>query len=244
MVKKRPLIGCTTYRKVTSQDPLIVVDGLMPTYTGAILAAGGLPVMIPLTLSDEDLRDLFSQLDGLLLPGGGDIDPQVYGGSRENAAVYGIDEIRDRVELLMARTAVEEEKPLLAICRGHQILNVALGGSLWEDVLELMPNAQKHAYFRGHARNLTAHDVRICEDSRLYNVMGVDHKAVNSIHHQGIKRLGAHLTPTAYAADGLIEGIEIQDHRFALGVQWHPEEFYDQDPQTLALFQAFVSACL
>jgi putative glutamine amidotransferase len=143
----------------------------------------------------------------------------------------------------MAKTAVEEEKPLLAICRGHQILNVALGGSLWEDVLELMPNAQKHAYFSGHARDLVAHDVRICEESRLYNIMGTDNKAVNSIHHQGIKRLGAHLTPIAYAADGLIEGIEIQDHRFAMGIQWHPEEFYGQDKQTLALFEAFVNAC-
>lgn len=242
MNSKRPLIGCTTYRKITSQDPLIMVDGLMPTYTGAVLAAGGLPVMIPLTMNDEDLMDLFAQLDGLLLPGGGDIDPQLYGGSPDNAAVYGIDDTRDHVELLLAKKAVDTDKPLLAICRGHQVLNVALGGSLWEDVLELMPNAQRHAYFRGNPRDLQAHDVRIQEKSRLFEIMQVDCKAVNSIHHQGIKRLGSHLTPTAFAADGLIEAIEIQDHRFALGVQWHPEEFYRQDEQTLALFQAFVDS--
>lgn len=243
MALKRPLIGCTTYRKVTSQDPFIMIDGLMPTYTNAVLAAGGLPVMIPLTLGDTDLLELLDQLDGLLLPGGGDIDPQVYGGNRDNAAVYGVDNNRDRVELLLAKQAVEQEKPLLAICRGHQVLNVALGGSLWEDVFELMPNAQKHAYFHGYARDLISHDVRICEDSRLNSIMGVNSKAVNSLHHQGIKRLGAHLTPVAYAADGLIEGVEIQDHRFAMGLQWHPEEFYSRDTQTLALFQAFVGAC-
>lgn len=242
MPTKRPLIGCTTYRKTTSQDPLIMVDGLMPTYTGAVLAAGGLPIMIPLTMNDNDLLDLFEQLDGILLPGGGDIDPNRYGGSIDNAAVYGIDETRDHVELFLAKQAVDNDKPILAICRGHQVLNVALGGSLWEDVLELMPNAHKHAYFRGHPRNLHAHDVRIQENSKLFDVMQVDCKSVNSIHHQGVKRLGSHLTPTAFAADGLIEGIEIQDHRFAVGVQWHPEEFFKEDEQTLSLFKAFVDS--
>lgn len=243
MAVKRPLIGCTTYRRVVSEEPKIEIDGLMPTYTSAILAAGGLPVMIPLTYDDETLVTLFAELDGVLLPGGGDIDPLRYGGSPDNAAVYGVNPLRDHVEIFMAQKAVEAGKPLLAICRGHQVLNVALGGSLWEDVLELMPNAQRHAYFHGYERNLLAHSVRICDDSKLHYIFGSVEKAVNSIHHQGIKRLGAGLTPTAYAPDGLIESVELREHPFALGVQWHPEEFFGTDRNTLALFEAFVAAC-
>jgi putative glutamine amidotransferase len=242
MNTKRPLIGCTTYRRQVSADPEIWIDGLMPTYTSALLAAGAIPVLIPLTLAQPDLLELFTQLDGVLLPGGGDIDPARYGG-QHHPTLYGIDPLRDEVEVFVAQQAVAQDKPLLAICRGHQMLNVALGGSLWEDVLDLMPEAHRHAYFQGFPRSLLSHEVHLAADSRLARILGQSHKPVNSLHHQGIRTLGANLRPMAHAADGLIESIEVVDHRFAIGVQWHPEEFFQTDTATLALFQAFVEAC-
>ena len=239
---KRPLIGCTTYRRQVSVNPDIWIDGLMPTYTAALLAAGAIPVLIPLTLKQDDLLDLLAQLDGVLLPGGGDIDPARYAG-QSHPTLYGIDPLRDEVEIFVAQQAVTQDKPLLAICRGHQLLNVALGGSLWEDVLDLMPEAHRHAYFQGYPRNLLSHEVQITADSRLAHILGQHHKPVNSLHHQGIRQLGANIRPMAYASDGLVESIEVIDHRFAIGVQWHPEEFFQTDQATLGLFEAFVTAC-
>lgn len=243
MHQHRPLIGLTTYRKQASAQPLIEVDGLMPTYTTAVLQAGGLPVMIPLTLSEADLQDLFAILDGIILPGGGDIAPERYGGDPNNK-IYGVDETRDRIEFWLAREAVRREKPVLGVCRGHQVLNVALGGTLWEDVFDLMPDALMHAYFRGYARDMLTHTVEICPDSHLARLMGAQEaKPVNSIHHQGVRELAAELRATAYAPDGLIEGIEVPGHPFAVGVQWHPEEFTHRDDEMLALFKGLVEAC-
>ncbi len=186
---RRPLIGLTTYRKQVSDLPHLAIDGLMPTYTSAILKAGGLPVLIPLTLEEADLEALFDRLDGILLPGGGDIAPALYGGE-ENSKIYGIDEGRDRIELWLARRAIETDRPLLGVCRGHQVLNVALGGTLWEDVLDLMPGAIMHAYFRGYARDMLTHSVELCQGSHLARLMGQhEAKPVNSLHHQGIKVL-------------------------------------------------------
>lgn len=243
MPKKRPLIGLTSYRKVVTQDPLLEINGLNPAYTKAISAAGGLPVMIPLYLDEASLLELFEQLDGLLMPGGGDINPLHYGGTMHET-VYGIDNTRDQVELLLARKAVETDKPFLGICRGHQMLNVALGGSLWEDVHSLMPNGTRHAYFQGFPRDRISHQVNIEPHSGLGKLWAVPTKAVNSLHHQGVKELGRGLRPTAYAADdGLIEGTELPGHRFVMSVQWHPEEFFHTDRPTLSLFEAFVQAC-
>jgi putative glutamine amidotransferase len=123
------------------------------------------------------------------------------------------------------------------------MLNVALGGSLWEDVLDLMPEAHRHAYFQGHPRDMLTHEVHLTADSRLARILGQSHKPVNSLHHQGIRELGANLRPMARATDGLIESVEVIDHRFAIGVQWHPEEFFRTDKATLGLFEAFVHAC-
>ncbi len=242
-MRQRPLIGCTTYRKEAVIGYPIDIDGLMPTYSNAIVAAGGLPVLIPQSLSTAELDLLLNEVDGLLIPGGGDIEPSRYAGQGHDK-IYGVDPTRDEIELFLAREAVARDKPILAICRGHQIMNVAQGGTLWEDVLDMMPGAERHAYFIGYDRHRISHDVRICESSRLADIFQSDQQSVNSLHHQGIKRLGASLTPVAYAPDGLIEGIEIQDHRFAVGVQWHPEELCGRQPGATALFKAFVAACL
>ncbi len=238
---RKPLIGCTTYRKTAGQSPPIEIIGLMPSYLDAVVAAGGIPVMIPLGLSDEDLLAAMQRMDGILLPGGGDIEPAIYQG-QGHPTVAGIDDDRDRVEMVVARTAVAQQKPLLAICRGVQVLNVALGGSLWEDVELLMPQAMHHEYVNSHPRNYLAHNVAIEPDSLLAKQLGMTETAVNSLHHQGIRRLASELRATAVAPDGLIEGVEVINHPFALGVQWHPENLIHNVPHMLGLFQGLVEA--
>jgi putative glutamine amidotransferase len=238
---RKPLIGCTTYRKISDQSPPIDILGLMPAYLDAIVAAGGVPVMIPLGLSDDDLREIIQQMDGILLPGGGDIEPSAYHGEG-HPTVGSVDEDRDRVEFTVARTAVAQQKPLLSICRGLQVLNVALGGSLWQDVELLMPQAMHHEHHGSHPRNYLAHTVNIEPDSLLARQLGCTETAVNSLHHQGIQRLADSLRATAVAPDGLIEGVEVIGHPYAVGVQWHPENIIQNAPHMLGLFQGLVEA--
>lgn len=236
-----PIIGCTTYRKVADQNPPIEILGLMPSYTEAVAAAGGVPILIPLGLNDESLLAIFERIDGLLLPGGGDVDPAVYAG-RNHETLFGIDQDRDRVEILMARTAVAHQKPVLAICRGIQVLNVALGGSLYEDINTMMPDALHHDNFGKWPRNYLAHTVTVQTGSLLAQQLGKTETPVNSLHHQGINRLAPELTVTATAPDGLIEAVELPGHPYALGVQWHPENLIHDDPDMLALFKGLVAA--
>jgi putative glutamine amidotransferase len=238
---RKPLIGCTTYNKTADQSPSIEIIGLMPAYIKAVQAAGGLPVLIPLGLSEVDLEAILERLDGLLLPGGGDIDPRVYGGQMD-PTVWGIDEDRDRVELLLARKAAESPKPVLAICRGHQIFNVALGGTLWSDIQTQRPDSLKHDYYNIRPRNELIHDVTIQPDSLLARCLGKTTTMVNSLHHQAVHQLASDLTVVATAPDGLIEAAELPGHPFALSVQWHPENLVSDDPAMLDLFRAFVQA--
>lgn len=236
-----PLIGCTTYHKTANQQPPIDIIGLMPSYIEAVVTAGGVPVLIPLGLSEANLMTIFERIDGLLLPGGGDVDPIIYQG-QHHESLGGIDHDRDRVELLLARTAVSHQKPMLAICRGIQVLNVALGGNLYEDIGSFMPNALHHDNFGKTPRNYLAHHVAIQPHSALARQLGKTDTAVNSLHHQGINRLAPELTVTATAPDGLIEAVEVPGHPYALGVQWHPENLIHDDPDMLALFSGLVAA--
>lgn len=237
----KPLIGCTTYHQPFPGEPSLSVYALTTSYVHAIEKAGGLPVLIPLGLPEADLIAIFERLDGVLLPGGGDVDPQAYGGM-QHEKLGGVNPERDRTEFWVARCAAAEKKPLLAICRGHQVLNVALGGSLFEDVAELKVDAMRHDYFRTYPRNFMAHTVEIEPDSRLAAALGRTMTEVNSLHHQGIREVGAGLRVTAVAPDGLVEGLEIPDHPFAVSVQWHPENLVEDDEAMVALFRAFVQA--
>lgn len=240
-VPSRPIIGLTTYRKIAAQSTPIPLLALMPTYVEAVIAAGGVPVLIPLGLDEDALRTLLSQLDGLVLTGGGDIAGELYQ-SEHAEFIFDVDTDRDRVELFLAREAVAQNKPLLAICRGHQILNVALGGTLYEDVMEWMPGAIKHDFFGTFPRNHQAHIVAIEPGSKLAMTLGRAEANVNSLHHQGIRDLAPGLAATAYAPDGLIESVEAVGHPFALGVQWHPENLINDEPIMLSLFRGLVVA--
>ena len=239
----KPIIGCATYQKTVNQAPPLEMIGLMSTYLEAIAAAGGIPLMIPLGLSEADLVTIMSRLDGLLLPGGGDIDPRRYGGNTAIPTLYDINPVRDETEIFLTRQAVQSEKPLLAICRGSQVFNVALGGTLWEDIATLMPDAMRHDYYRQFPRNHTPHDVHLTMNTKLAHLMELDRIPVNSLHHQGIRQLAAELTAAAIAPDGLIEAVELTGHPFAIGVQWHPENLVQDDPRMQRLFTGFVESC-
>lgn len=240
-MSKRPLIGLTCYRLKSERGRIL--DGLMPPYMHAVQAAGGIPILIPLTLEDQDIQALCERVDGIMIPGGGDMDPATYGGD-PNGKVYGVTPDRDRVELAIAKQTVAADQPLLAICRGHQVLNVAMGGTLYEDLLDQMAGAEKHAYFDHPHRDHTPHTVEISDGTRLAKIMGAQKaRPVNSLHHQGIRELGDQLTVTAVSPDGVIEAIEIPEHRFAVGVQWHPEELQANDSEMAGLFKAFIEAC-
>ncbi len=240
---RQPIIGCTTYRKVVTTDPYLEVCGLGVLYEQAIVAAGGVPLLIPPGLTPDALATVLERVDGVLLPGGGDIAPHRYNGHAVHPTVYGIDEERDETELYLARQSIERDLPLLAICRGHQVLNVALGGTLWQDVADQMPESLEHNYYRpGFPRNQRVHEVSLRPGSRLGTLLGRPTTPVNSLHHQGIQTLAAPLSITATAPDGLIEGAEVRGHRFAVSVQWHPEELVRDDPAMLRLFEGLVAA--
>jgi putative glutamine amidotransferase len=233
-----PLIGITTGRETNSFGT--DVFAISEAYSQAIAQAGGIPVMIPLVLDGDQIRALIPSLDGILLSGGGDVEPQQYG-SASTAKVKYIDPDRDRVELTLVESAIANRIPFLGICRGIQVLNVALGGTLFTDIADLLPNALKHDYFPDWPRDHLAHKVQIQPDSVLERILSADTIQVNSLHHQGIDQLAPDLEVIARAPDGLIEAVVLLDHPFGLAVQWHPENLTAHAPFR-ALFRAFVAA--
>lgn len=239
----RPIIGCASYHKIVTRDPYLEMFGMSVRYMEALIAAGAIPVAIPPDLDQGSLQIVLERVDGLLLTGGGDIDPRRYNGHHIHATVSGIDGKRDEAELFIAREAVARGLPLLAICRGHQVLNVALGGTLWQDVADEMPRAMVHDYHRpGLGYDVLVHTVILEPGSHLAELLGETHCWVNSLHHQGVRDLASKLLATAVAPDGLVEGVEVIGHPFAVGVQWHPEHIVKNAPAMLALFQGLAAA--
>ncbi len=242
----RPIIGIPTQ---TLQSIEVIPEGLPLSwvmnhrYYVAVAAVGGAPFMIPLLEDEEALRALYERLDALFIAGGVDVDPASYGEDRHDLCGR-TDPSRDRVELLFARWALRDGKPILGVCRGMQVINVALGGTLVQDCGEFHPGAIKHDYFPGggYERDFLAHSVVLEENTRLREAMGAREVQVNSMHHQGVRRLGEGLVPSALAPDGLVEALEVADERFVVGVQWHPEMLIDNDPATRRLFEAFIDA--
>ena len=244
----RPVIGITT-------QTLHSIDGIpagLPQsvvmnqrYYHAVAMAGATPVLLPLLDEDqqEALRGAYEACDGILLPGGVDVDPACFN-EAPHPKLGRTDPARDRVEMQLTRWAVEDRKPLLGLCRGLQVVNVALGGTLWQDLEAEVPGAIRHDYFPtyGFGRDHLAHEVALTEGTRLRRALERDRIQVNSMHHQGIKALASGLRPSALAPDGLIEAAEGNNGQFLVGVQWHPEVFEMSDACTGALFGAFVSA--
>jgi putative glutamine amidotransferase len=209
-------------------------------YKDSISNAGGSYELIPMNLTLDALDTLLTRLDGILFTGGYDVDPQCYGGQPHNK-VEGIDADRDRCELFLVRRAIERGKPFLGICRGIQVINVALGGSLYEDLGEQFSPELQHDN-HDQRRNYLAHHVKLEAGSRLDQILGTQNIQVNSLHHQGVRRLAPDVHATGYAPDGLVEAFELPSHPFGLAVQWHPEELQEHESMR-RLFQAFVQAC-
>jgi putative glutamine amidotransferase len=237
-----PLIGITT-RTAPLPPSLLPSVMVQQSYTNAILNAGGIPLLIPSDINESDWQTLFTRLDGILFTGGGDIATGLFNGV-DHPAVYGIDAPRDAIELGLARYAANGGKPFLGICRGLQVANVALGGTLYTHIPDQLPNALVHEYPGEDgipARTALAHLVRIEEDSQIGKILAEPIMHVNSLHHQGIKDVASGLRAVAFAPDGLVEAVEMPEHPFAIAVQWHPEWLTDQPP-IRRLFKAFVDA--
>ncbi len=247
MRPSRPTIGITTQTLQAIEGiPAVLPDSwvMNQRYIFATTAVGGVPWMIPLLDEDEEtLRTIYDRLDGILIPGGVDMDPATFGEPR-HPMLGAVDPARDRAELQLTRWAVEDRKPVLGLCRGIQVINVALGGTLYQDIATQVPAAIKHDYYptAGFERDHLAHEVSVASGTRLSTVMERHRFLVNSMHHQGIKTLAPELVPSARAPDGLIEAVEAGSDHFMVGVQWHPEVFEMTDPGTRDLFQEFIGA--
>ena len=215
------------------------LDMLAAQIVDGVRAAGGEPVLIPPDLDETALRAHFCTIDGLLLSGGGDVNPTLYG-EAAIPAVGGVDDERDRTELTLARWALAEKKPLFGICRGLQLVNVACGGALYQDVSQ-HNGAMQHAYYPDYPHDFLAHSVSIAPASRLAAILGTETAQVNSLHHQACRIVAPALVVTAHAPDGIIEALEVAEHPFALAVQWHPEAL-PQMAESKALFGALITA--
>lgn len=234
-----PLIGLTS-EYAPQENRIFGTISVGESYVQAVVNAGGLPVAIPVGLTSDEQDELFSRLDGVLFTGGSDIDPVRFDGL-PHPRVYGIDARRDELEMRYVQKAAKEGKPFLGICRGIQSVNVALGGSLYTDLADQMDQSLRHDYYPDIPRDYLAHPVSVASDSRLAQIFGENAFGVNSLHHQGIQRLGNCLRAVAYSPDHLVEAVELPDHPFGVAVQWHPEWLQAYAPQR-HLFKAFVEA--
>ncbi len=236
-MSRDPLVGVTTSITVGQTPERAYVNS---AYLHAVQQAGGVPVLLPPQLSKASLERLVRGLDALLLTGGGDVDPATFG-EEPHPTLYEVAPARDALETQVTLIALEKKTPLLAICRGIQVLNVALGGSLHQDVATEPGTQIQHS--QKEAREQTTHKVTVTPRSRLGRVLGAEDLEVNSFHHQVIKSLGRGLVPVAWAPDQLVEGVELDDDsQFVLGVQWHPEHLVGNSEPARRLFSALVTA--
>jgi putative glutamine amidotransferase len=235
---RKPVIGISSFRTDSSLGYHFI--SVTEAYFEAIYAAGALPVILPVGLSNTDLDTLRGSVDGIILTGGGDINPDLFKGE-PHPRVARIDDDRDRADLHLAKSIIDNRVPFLAICRGMQVLNVCLGGTLYTHVSDQHPGADRHDYWPEFPRDRISHPIRVEEGSTLSEILGQPIVPVNSLHHQGIRDLADGLKPTAYAPDGLIEAVELENHPFGLAVQWHPE-WLTAEHSMPALFDALVKA--
>ena len=231
MTNKAPLIGITAHTSLVADGSGVEVSHYVAqiTYARAVRKAGGIPVLLPQG-DAGDAAPALERVDGLLVTGGDDVNPDRYGAESE-PETKAADGARDDFEIALVEAAVRDDRPMLCVCRGIQVLNVALGGTLRQ-------------HYDGHFElpryNEGVHEVRLEPGSMLAKVMGAPHVAVNSLHHQTLDALAPRLVAVGRTPDGVVEGVEVEGCRFALGVQWHPELLRHR-PEHLALFEALVA---
>ena len=241
MTKRKPVIGIPVNVLVEKNLPFPGTEraSVNQDYLDALKAAGAVPVALPMVETEEDVQTQLELLDGLLFSGGADVSPLTYG---EEPAT-GLDEVypdMDRHQLALARAGRKAGLPMLGICRGMQVLNVACGGTLHQDLGSLAEPLLQH-WHKGQRRGVS-HTVDLVEGSRLRGILGCPSIGTNSFHHQAVKDVAPGFSVSARARDGVIEGLEVPEG-FLLGVQWHPEGMVATCPEMLRLFQALVLAC-
>ncbi len=234
----QPLIGITASRIHNHADEPVIA--LNEAYSSAVARAGAIPLTIPLGLEDEALLELLSRLDGVLFSGGGDVETSRYHGI-DHPRVGEVDPDRDRIEILLTEQVVQRNIPFLGICRGIQVINVALGGTLYSDVADQFSREIRHDCSPDFPRDHPAHQVEIAAGSRLAQVLGVNQVETNSLHHQAVRQLASGLAPCGHTPDGLLEAFELPGHPFGLAVQWHPEWMPTSLPMR-SLFRSFAEA--
>jgi putative glutamine amidotransferase len=233
----RPLIGITP-GYAADRDRLYTARG----YVEGVNSAGGFAVLLPLLIEPEMFDEVLDRFDGFLLSGGADIDARYYG--EENLKSNGeISPYRDQYEIKLAGAAVECGKSVLAICRGIQVLNAALGGTLYQDIHTQIKDRALLKHWQEAPDWYPVHDVRLEKDTLLESCFRAECVNVNSFHHQAVKDVGKGLKVTAASSDGIIEALEHESSRFIVGVQWHPELMWKENREFLKLFKAFVGAC-
>lgn len=207
----------------------------------AIEQAGGLPVVLPYLTSDQLIDEAVKRLDGIYLSGGGDIDP-IYFDEEPHPKLGVFQPERDSFEIKITKKMLEKDKPILGVCKGAQMLNLATGGDMFQDIYsqidgELLQHSQKAANY------VATHDVELVEGSLIHQLVGEKVIRVNSFHHQANRNPGKGLIVSGRARDGVVEAVESKEHRFALGVQWHPESFRLNHEPSKRIFLGFITAC-
>lgn len=231
---QRPLIGLSTYAADTQGRYTLPHE-----YELAVTRAGGLAILLPPV--ESLIPQVLDRLDGLVLTGGGDISPALYGGNAAHPELYGQSEVRDHFDLALINAALPRQIPFLAICRGMQMLNIAYGGNLHVHLPEAFGDAIAH---RSQVYGPLQHQVTVHPKSRLGDIVGLEPMEIISWHHQAIDHVGAVLNIAATAADGLIEALEIQEHPWCVAVQWHPELASKDQPRQEKLWRDFITAAI
>lgn len=223
--------------------PLIDADRnsywMLPGYMEGILGAGGFPIMLPLTNESDNLDAIVDEYDGFLYPGGQDVSPALYGAA-PSAQCGEISPKLDEMSQSLFTRIIQSGKPVLGICRGIQIINVMLGGTLYQDLPSEHPSEVEHHMTPPYDR--VVHEVDIVKDSPLYELLGQERIGVNSYHHQAVKELSERLKVMAVSEDGLVEAVWMPDQNFVWAFQWHPELSFQRDENSKKIFRAFVDA--
>ncbi len=229
----QPVIGIT----ITTRQ------GFIDYYVNAVAKAGGTPVVLPILNDTEALFSAFERLDGIIFTGGTDIDPLAYG----EQPMYGLGEVkphRDRHEFSLLSECVNNYSfPVMGICRGIQLINVHFGGTVYQDLEKQKPEGIMHSLIDRMPLDAPSHSVVVERGSYVHEFIGKERFNVNSFHHQAVKDVGPALRVVSRADDGVVEGVQLDDERFLMAVQWHPEMMAETDENALALFKGFVRRC-